>query len=240
MDNFSVRIFRNRTPGAFLFRWFVLALPFVASGRAQPPTAAATGEARTICVLLLPVLDETPDARNMLAPRRSVIRHRQQVEFIARQFKVAGEVIAVKMAAQNPRIDLVELSARRTDNLDELGRRTGADWVVNMIVQQVAMDTRTDSGFQIHTRLLLQIRDTRKHDWVANFVHEGRSTGQGSPAMIFKQSLDDATRESLEGALGGYAQVVKIDQENSLKDYLLGQREVFVPDPQKIFSGLIQ
>lgn len=189
-------------------------------------------------VLLLPPLDATPDSAHMLAPRHLVIRHREEYEFITRQFKMLGEAMATNAAAASPGIDLATLSARTVQNLELLAKRTGADWVVSIVVQEARMDSSEGGAFKIHTRVLLQVWDARRHGWLANSPYAGQASGGGSPVFLFKDSLDDATKGSLGNLLGVYPQVMALESEDSLGDYLAGQTKPFVGDPARPFSGL--
>jgi hypothetical protein len=190
-------------------------------------------------VLLLPPLDATPDSAHMLGPRHLVIRHREEYEFITRRFKMLGETMAAKAADSSSKIDLASLSARTSGNLDLLAKRAGADWVLSIVVQEAkGNSTAGQSAFKVRTRVLLQVWDARRHGWLANNPYTGEVSGGGSPVFLFKDSLDDATKGSLAGLLGAYPQVVTVEQEGNLTDYLPSQTEPFVGDPKKPFSGL--
>jgi hypothetical protein len=190
-------------------------------------------------VLLLPPLDVTPDSAHMLAPRRFVIRHREEYEFITRQFKMLGEAMAAKAADAGPKIDLTALSARTVSNLDLIAKRAGADWVVNIIVQEAKGDSSAgQDAFKVRTRVLLQIWDVRRHGWLANGPYTGEDSGGGSPIFVFENSLDDATKGSLGNILNIYPPIVSVNDEAGLKDYLRDQREPFVGDSKTPFSGL--
>jgi hypothetical protein len=187
-------------------------------------------------VLLLPALDATRDAANMQAPRQLVIRHRQQAEFIARHFKMLGETLALKAAGVSPAVDLATLSARTAENLDLLGKRAGAEWVVHTVVEDAQAD-ETSAGFIAKTRLLLQVWDVRRHDWLVNDRYTGEATGSGAPPMIFLRSLDNATKGALASVLDAYPAVVTVEGEDSLADYLADQTAPVVGDPKKPFRA---
>jgi len=194
---------------------------------------------RETSVLLLPPLDATPDRADMLAPRRLVIRHREEYEFITRQFKVLGEAMAARAADAAPKIDLADLSARTAENLDLLAKRTGADWVVSIIVQEAKGDSSAgQDAFKVRTRVFLQIWDARRQGWLVNGTYTGQDSDGGSPVFVFENSLDDATKGSLADILSVYPEVVSVAEESGLKDYLRGQTEPFVGDPKLPFSGL--
>jgi len=194
---------------------------------------------RETSVLLLTPLDATPDAAHMLPARGAVIRHREEFEFITRQFKMLGEAMAAKAADDFPQIKLVDLSARTAENLDLLAKRTGADWVVSIIVQEAKGDSSAgQSAFKVRTRVLLQVWDARRHGWLANGPYTGEDNSGGSPIFMFKNSLDKAVKGSLGNLLDAYAPVVSVDGERSLKDYLAGQKVPFAGDPKTPFSGL--
>jgi hypothetical protein len=173
----------------------------------------------------------------MLAPRHLVIRHREEYEFITRQFKMLGETMASQSADAAPEIDLTSLSARNAGNLDLLAQRTGAAWVVSIVVQEAKMDS-SEGGFKIHTRVLLQVWDARRHGWLANHPYTSQVNEGGSPVFVFKDSLDDATKGSLASLLESYPQVISVSPENGLTDYLAGQTKPFVGEPQTSSSGL--
>lgn len=193
---------------------------------------------REASVLLLPALDATPDSAHMQTPRQMVIRHRAEYEFITRQFKMQGEAMAVQAAEIGPGIELGNLSARSATNLDLLAKRTGADWVVNIVVEEAKLDSSAGGEFNIRTRILLQIWDARHRGWLANSPHTGQASGGGSPVFVFKNSLDNAVKDSLGNLLKVYPPVVSVLSEDSLNDYLAGQTQPFVGDPKKPFSGL--
>lgn len=175
----------------------------------------------------------------MQAMRQGVIRHREEYEFITRQFKMLGEAMATDAAVASPGIDLTTLSARIAGNLDLLAQRAGADWVVSIIVQEAKGDSSAGQGaFKVRTRVLLQVWDARRHGWLANSLYTGQAGDGGSPVLVFKDSLDDAAKGCLGNILSLYPQVVTVESENSLNDYLAGQTKPFVGDPAKPFSGL--
>ena len=211
------------------------ALSGVADDRSASPEKVIPQETG---VLLLPALDATTDSAHMQAPRQAVIRHRVEYEFITRQFKMLGETMAAKAADNAPRIDLENLSTRTAENLDELARRAGADWVVNVVVENVHLDSTNSGQFDVGTRIRLQIRDARRRDWLFNDSYSGHANGAGSPVFVFKDSIDNATKDSLRKALNAYPATVAVSQENSLTDYLAGQTEPFVGDPATPFSGV--
>jgi hypothetical protein len=223
-------------------RFAALAILIALSGgktaRADEPALSPVAVVpREIGVLLLPAVDTTPEASNMLAPRQSVIRHRQQAEFIARQFKILGETLASKAAKVSPSIDLTQVSARTPANIDLLARRAGADWVVHTVVEEVKADSDDRGTFTINTRLLLQVWDVHRHDWLINQRYTGQATGSGSPIMIFMHSLDDATKGALGNLVGSYPRLVTVEGEDSLTDYLAGQAAPVVGDPEKPFRS---
>ncbi len=191
-------------------------------------------------VLLLPALDATTDSAHMQAPRRLVVRHRLEYEFITRQFKILGEGMAAKAADAAPKIELGELSNRTAGNLDLMAKRAGVDWVVSIVVEEARLDSSAGSEFKVHTRVLLQIWDTRRHGWLANSPYTGQASGEGSPVFVFKNSLDAASKGSLANLLDVYPQVVPVLHEDSLNDYLAGQTRPFVGDPGKPFRDCQQ
>jgi hypothetical protein len=201
-----------------------------------PPVQVTPRETR---VLLLPPQDATPDAAHMLAMRGVVIRHREQYEFITRQFKMLGEAMAAKAANDAPQIKPIDLSARTAGILDLLAKRTGADWVVSVAVQEAKGDSNAGRRvFTVRTRVLLKVWDARRHGWRANGLYNGEDHSGGSPIFTFKNSLDDAVKGSLGNILDAYAPVVSVIGERDLRNYLAGQKKPFVGDPKTPFSGL--
>lgn len=189
-------------------------------------------------VLLLPALDATKDAEHMQAPRQSVIRHREQYEFITRHFRLLGDALGAKAAEAEPKIELGDPTHRTPENLDALAKRAGVDWVVNIVVEEAKLDPATANAFAVQTHVLLQIWDARRHGWLVNSAYIGQASGSGTPVFVFKNSLDDAVRSSLSNMLSAYPQVVTVSGENSLKNYLAGQAAPFIGDPKTNFAGL--
>jgi len=212
------------------------------AGPARPAErlpAARQATARATRVLLLPALDATPDAAHMLAARGAVIRHREEYEFITRQFTMLGEAMAARAAGESPRIRLDDVSGRTAGNLDLLARRTGADWVVSIVVLEAKADSSAGhSAFSVRTQVRLQVWDARRHGWLANGAFTGTDSGGDSPVFLFKDSLDAAVKGCLGDLLGGYGAVVTVVGERDLRDYLAGQTTPFVGDAQTPFSGL--
>jgi len=212
----------------------------LASGRAQADDGSVPLQAipSETSVLLLPALDATKDAEHMQAPRQLVIKHWEQFEFITRHFKVLGDAMAAKAADAEPKIDLGKLSDRTPENLDAMAKRTGADLVVDVTIEAARMDAEAGGEYTIHTRVHMQIWDARHHAWVINGPYAGEIHGGGSPVFAFKDSLADALKSPLAKLLDAYPQVVTVSDENSLKDYLAGQTEPFLGDPNTTFGGL--
>jgi len=215
--------------------FLLAALPVQADETLLAPVRVKPGETG---VLLLPALDATADSAHMLAPRQLVIRHREEYEFITRRFKMLGEGLAAKVAAAAPGIELGDLSARTARNLDVLAQRTGADWVVTLVVEEATLDPAAGGEFEVRTRVRLQIWDARRHGWLARTSYTAEATGGGSPVFVFKRSLDGAVKGSLRDFLLLYAPVVPVQREDSLTDYLAGQTGPFIGEPGKPFSGL--
>lgn len=192
-------------------------------------------------VLLLSPIDGTVDSSRLAPLRQQVVRLRQQYEFISRHFVVLGETMAAKAAASKPTLHLESEESRSFEALEELGKRAGADWVVSVVVKEIASD-QSDSldgaKVSVHSLLLVQIRDVRQHAWRVNHTYVGRLTGGGSPPEMFIESLDVATEEALAPVLAVYPQVVKVSQDGSIVDYLDDQTTPFVGDPEVPFLGL--
>jgi hypothetical protein len=148
-----------------------------------------------------------------------------------------GETLAAKAADVAPGVDLARVSARTAGNLDLLAKRAGADWVVNVVVQAADANSDESGVFKIETRLLVQVWDARRHDWLINSSFTGQAGGHGSPVMMFMHSLDDATKVALQNLVGPYPPVVAVESENSLVDYLAGQTGPVVGDPKKTVTG---
>ena len=224
----------------------VLALGFAAgaagaSAADRPPAATMVRPPET-GVLLLPALDATADSEHMQGPRQFAIRRVAEGEFIARQFKVMGEAMAARAASADPPVDLACLSARNAENLNLLARRMRADWVVNLVVESVTMDSslgpNSDGGFKIHSRVRLQVWDARHRHWLVDRSFTDDSRGDGSPIMVFKESLGAAVSGALTSVLGAYPKIVPITHSGAVVDYLAGQTAPVVGDPGHEFKGL--
>jgi len=205
---------------------------------AESSSATSKSISRETSVLLLPALDATKDASHMLAPRRAVIRHREQAEFLKRQFKLLGEALATRAAEASPKIDLTRVSDRTADHLDQLSRRAKADWTVSIIVEEVEMNPTDSGSLAANTRLHLQIWDARKKEWLIDQSYTETASGDGAPPMLFMESLDQAVRTALSPQLHTFPLVVTLERENSLIDYLEGQTDAFVADAKTSFAGL--
>ena len=215
---------------------YVLAALTASASEGRLPSAPVVPHETS--VLLLPALDVSAESTNMLGPRQAVIRHREQFEFITRRFKVLGETMAVQAAHEVPGFDLNQVVARKPENLDALANRAGADWVVRLVVEKAKLELTSENTFTVRTRVRLQIRDSRRRDWLVDGTFEGQANGVGSPVFVFKDSLDDAVKRALGTLLDPYPKEVTVLEENGLKDYLVGQTKPFLADPAKPFSGL--
>jgi hypothetical protein len=193
---------------------------------------------REISVLLLPALDVSAESTNMLGPRRLVIRHREQYEFITRRFKMLGETMATRAADGMSKFDLNEVAARTPENLDALAKRAGADWVVSAVVENARLEFTAAGQFRALSHVRLQVRDARGRDWLVDGTFSGLADGAGSPVFVFKNSLDDAIKKALGTLLDPYPKTVTVLQEGALNDYLAGQTEPFLGDPATPFAGL--
>jgi hypothetical protein len=189
-------------------------------------------------VLLLQPIDATVDSAALHPLRQKIIRLRQQYEFIGRQFAVLGEGIAAKAASRPPRLDLEGESGRSAENMDEIARRADADWSVSVTVLEIKTDPSGGMGFNVHSIVLIRIRDARRHVWLAERPYVGRVAGVGAPGRLFIASLRAATGEALAAVLVAYPRVVRISQDGSIVDYLAGQSAAFIGDPATPFLGL--
>ena len=147
-------------------------------------------------VLLLPPLDVTPDSAHMLAPRQTVILRCEKDDFEARHFKILDEAVAAKAADSVPRIDLTRQSSRTKANLERLARRTGADWVVSIVVEKVTASNVDHGAFTARTQVLLQTWDASRRGWLANGLYTGQDSGN-MPVWAFMHSLENATQTAL-------------------------------------------
>jgi hypothetical protein len=188
-------------------------------------------------VLLLRPIDATVDSARLAPLRQQIVRLRQQYEFIGRQFVVLGEAMAAKAAAAEPDLHLESKEGRTAQALDKLAGRIGADWVVSFVVLEISADELDGMG-GAHSTLLVQIRDARRHAWLADRTLIGRFKGGGSPPEMFIASLDAATGEALTAVLSAYPQVVTVSRGGAIVDYLVGQTAPFVAEPGKTFLGL--
>jgi hypothetical protein len=190
-------------------------------------------------VLLLPPIDATVDAAVLAPLRRQFIRLPEEYEFIRRQFVVLGDEMAARAAAVRPSVDLrAGAAGRSAETLDELARRTDADWVVSILVREIKTDPFNGAGFKVHSSLRVQIWDARRHAWLANGPYVGRLVGGGAPGRLFIDSLRAATEEALQRVLAAYPPIVPVSRDGSIVDYLAGQRVPFVGDAYVTFRGL--
>ena len=195
----------------------LIALLAALAGAVFAPAARAAALPR---VLLLPAHDLTPDAKNMLAPRQAVVRHRLQFEFLSRRFPLLAENAATQAAATAPALAL-DAAARLPDaSLDELGRRADADWVVQTAVEHVEASPNATGGLTIQSRVQLQIRDVRHHTWILDRDYTDETPVNGSPIMGFLQSLNAAVRTPLAAALADHPATVSLEGDGDLRDYL--------------------
>jgi hypothetical protein len=202
-----------------------------------PSAGAELVVPRETKVVLLQPIDATVDSARLGPLRQQIVRLRQQYEFISRQFVVLGESMTAKVAAAGPNLDLESKQGRSANALDELAGRLGADWVVSIVVMEIAAD-ESDSLSGAHSTLLVRVRDARRHVWLTDRTHIGRSKGAGSPPELFLESLDTATEEALAPVLFACPQVVTVSRDGSIVDYLAGQAAPFVGDPGTTFFGL--
>jgi len=133
---------------------------------------------------------------------------------------------------------MVTCSPAKAAALAGLARRAEADWAVSIIVREIATDLSEDAEIKIHSTLLVQIRDARRHTWLANSVFVGHFTSSGAPGRLFIESLDAATGEALAAILAVYPQVVTVSRDGSIVDYLIGQTAPCVAEAGKTFFGL--
>jgi len=217
-------------------------LTIVYSVRAESSSSGADRVVpRETKVLLLPPVDATVDAIRLHPLRQQIMRLRQQSEFITRQFVVLGESMAARAAAAKPALNLADPKARSPELFAELAKRTAADWVLRLAVTEIASDesdSAVEAKVSVHSTVMIQIWDTRRHRWLDNRTYVGRTIGGGSPPELFIESLDTATEEALSRVLGPYPLTVPVSKNGAIVDYLDGQTAPFVGDPEKTFSGL--
>jgi hypothetical protein len=225
----ELRLVLMKTLATGSIAWLVAAASLRAG---SPSSGAGLIVPRETKVLLLQPIDGTADSATLAPLRQEFIRLRQQYEFISRGFTVLGEAMAAKAATAPPALDLQgDASGRPAGLLDELGRRADADWVVSIVVREIKTDPSGGTGFKVHSSLLIQIRDARRHAWLANGPYIGHLTGSGAPGRLFIASLRSATGEALAGILTAYPPVVPVARDGSIVDYLAGQSAPFVGDP---------
>lgn len=188
-------------------------------------------------VLLLQPIDSTVDSVRLQPLRQQIIRLQQQYEFISRRFVVLGEKMAAEAAADIPTLNLKSKKGLSAEALDTLADRTGADWVVSLVVTEIAAD-ESDSLHGAHSTLEVRVRDARRHAWLADGTYIGRANGGGSPPELFIESLNVATGEALAPVLSAYPRAVPVSRDGSIVDYLAGQTAPFVGDPGATFVGL--
>lgn len=217
---------------AFSFPWL----------RADEPSCAPVQlEPSKTKVLLLPALDEVSGTEGRSRLRAQIVRLRQQYQFLSRHFVVLGEVISVKAAQRDPVLKIESSRERSAEVLDQLAARLGADWVVSLAMQEAGyVDDPAFDGtrFTAQTTLKLQVRDARRHLWLANRNHTSRATGGGAPPEILLACTWNVADEALLTVLSPYPQVVPVSLDGAIVDYLKGQTEPVLGEPGKEFSGL--
>ena len=210
-----------------------------------PAAGAELVVARDTKVVLLQPIDATADSATLAPLRQQFIRLRQQYEFISRGFAVFGEAMAAQAAAMPPPLDLAGGSnGRSAEALDELARRAGADWAVSIVVREIKIDPKgaafTGPGFNVHCSLFVQVRDARRHAWLANGPYVGHLASGGAPGRLFIQSLREATGGALAGIPAAYPPVeIPMSRDGAIVNYLAGQTAPFGGDPKaQPFWGL--
>ncbi len=213
----------------------------LAAGPETPASPVAAGNPAEIGVLLLPATDTEPWAASVLTQRQDVVRSRLEREFLGRGFKTYHESLALAAAGKAPKIDLADPVKRTAENLEALARRTGANWVVSVDVQEVAENPELSNGasFRCFCRVALKVWDTKQHAWRADGVFTGNDQGaSGSPVWRFLNSIDDAARVAIASVLDRYPVVIDMGEPMQFGDYLRGQTQAFVPKVGEPFGGL--
>ena len=94
-------------------------------------------------------------------------------------------------------------------------------------------------AFRSHCRVKMLVWDAAAPGWLINGPYVGHDKGaNSSPILSFKESIDEATRGALGQLIGEYAANVPVAPVGKVADYLAGQTEPFVGDPQQPFAGL--
>ena len=231
---------RAVAPACRLVFLVAVALLAFAAGAETPSKPAAPSKPGDIGVLLLPATDTEPWAANVLLQRQDVVRRRLQHDFLARGFKLYGEALAQSTAATAPRVDLSNPAQRTAENLDELAKRTGANWIVSLDVQQVADDpAKTDEAhFHCFCRVQFKVWDAVQRKWRVDGTFTGHDRGdRQSPIWLFMEAIDEATRVALASVLDPYPVVVDMGDVGPVADYLAGQTGPFVPQPGRPLGG---
>lgn len=190
-----------------------------------------------IKVLLLPTIDEPRGSRI----REQIVRLRQQYQFIARGFTLMGEEMARQAALKEPSIKLTIAAELSPEKMDEMASRTGADWVVSIIIKKVDFEdhiTSNNGESQAFTTLQLRVRDERNHTWVADREYTARHKGSGPPPELLLISVWKAAQEALAETLVAYPEVVPVSVDGAIVDYLKNQTQPFAGEPGKLFTGL--
>jgi hypothetical protein len=238
VDELIVRTTLHRVlPGWLVGAAAVLAAaPFSTRG-ADNLSATEKADPAAIKVLLLAPVDAMDGAATL---RRQTMRICQQRAFLSRHFTVLSEALAARAAKAPPALKIESIGDRTAEVLDELARRTGSDWVVSVGVRDVKVDDLDPpdvSTWFLHCSLSLQVRNARRHEWLANRDYTGRIFTAGPPPELLLDVVEVGTNEALASVLWPYPVVVPVSRDGRIVDYLKGASQPVLARPGRIFSG---
>lgn len=191
-------------------------------------------------VLILPTVDTCVEGAHFAGLHTAVVTHRLEYEFLERQFRVIGPVMA-KAAATKVKVDLTDPTLRTTDTLKKMADATKADWVVSMNVMEVKHDTMTPGNRTDHSKMHLLVYDAKNGEILADkdVLKTSNSAGQNIGVLgLMIQTMTVTTQYAVKNLLSPYPEVVKVDDESGADDYLFNQTAPVTGDPKKIFTSL--
>jgi len=180
-------------------------------------------------VLILPTLDQTGDRPEMQAEHVKVGNHRLEFELLTRGFQVMGPDTALK-AARAADIDLDDSDSRGKNNLKQLGKDTGADWVISLAITDVHKQDKGTMFFKSRrgqAKVFIKVYDLKQGGWIADHAFEDTKTstrvvGNVGTTGLFKQAIDTTVQRSIANLIAPYQQTVKIADEFSEADLITG------------------
>jgi len=180
-------------------------------------------------VLILPTLDQTGDRPEMQQEHVKVGNHRLEFELLTRGFQVLGPDTALK-AARADDIDLDDSDSRGKNTLKQLGKDTGADWVISLAITDVHKQDKGTMFFKSRrgqAKVFIKVYDVKQGGWIADHAFEDTKTstrvvGNVGTTGLFKQAIDTTTQRSIANLMAPYQQTVKVADEFSEADLITG------------------